>query len=150
MRTVSEREWRDDLDAVLNAVAAESTYRIIRNGVEVAKIGPGGGNRGQTAEELVARHRRLPRIDYAAVRREVDEFFGTEASTPTTIRGSDARANAIERVRLSEYQTFLVPITACREGWKRTRGRRGSPGRHWSGSGGGWRTPRPWPATSSG
>ncbi|WP_244373673.1 hypothetical protein [Streptomyces griseorubiginosus] len=31
-----------------------------------------------TAEELVARHRLLPRVDHAEMRAEVDEFFGDE------------------------------------------------------------------------
>ncbi|WP_440899165.1 hypothetical protein [Actinosynnema sp.] len=35
-------------------------------------------SRGISAEELVARHRALPRVDYALMRREADEFFGTE------------------------------------------------------------------------
>ncbi|MEO6084421.1 MAG: hypothetical protein ABIQ18_15075 [Umezawaea sp.] len=31
-----------------------------------------------SAEELVARHRRLPAVDHALMRQESDEFFGTE------------------------------------------------------------------------
>ena len=31
-----------------------------------------------TAEELVARHKRLPRIDFSQMRADIDEFFGTE------------------------------------------------------------------------
>ncbi|WP_439384759.1 hypothetical protein [Amycolatopsis lexingtonensis] len=31
-----------------------------------------------TAAELVERHKRLPRIDAAALRREADEFFGDD------------------------------------------------------------------------
>jgi hypothetical protein len=31
-----------------------------------------------SAEELVARHRRLPAVDHALMRQENDEFFGTE------------------------------------------------------------------------
>ncbi|MCP2293068.1 hypothetical protein APR08_006028 [Nocardia amikacinitolerans] len=34
--------------------------------------------RRRTGEELVARHRRLPPVDYGAMRREADEFFGSE------------------------------------------------------------------------
>ncbi|MCP2320353.1 hypothetical protein APR12_005734 [Nocardia amikacinitolerans] len=37
-----------------------------------------GRERRRTAEELVARHRRLPPVDCAAMRREADEFFGSE------------------------------------------------------------------------
>ncbi|MFD4175011.1 hypothetical protein [Streptomyces anulatus] len=31
-----------------------------------------------SAEELTARHRRLPRVDGALLRQEADEFFGAE------------------------------------------------------------------------
>ncbi|GLY65524.1 hypothetical protein [Amycolatopsis taiwanensis] len=31
-----------------------------------------------SAEELVARHRTLPHVDFARMRAEADEFFGTE------------------------------------------------------------------------
>ncbi|MET7465031.1 hypothetical protein [Nonomuraea sp. NPDC005501] len=31
-----------------------------------------------SAEELIAKHRTLPRIDYTAMRQEADEFFGGE------------------------------------------------------------------------
>ncbi|MEU0566675.1 hypothetical protein ABZ297_14950 [Nonomuraea sp. NPDC005983] len=31
-----------------------------------------------SAEELVAAHQKLPRVDHEEIRREADEFFGTE------------------------------------------------------------------------
>jgi hypothetical protein len=31
-----------------------------------------------SAQELVTRHRRLPRVDAALMRQEADEFFGTD------------------------------------------------------------------------
>lgn len=31
-----------------------------------------------SSEALVERHRALPRVDYAEMRQEADEFFGTE------------------------------------------------------------------------
>lgn len=31
-----------------------------------------------TAEELIERHRKLPRVDYRRMRQDADEFFGTE------------------------------------------------------------------------
>lgn len=44
----------------------------------MAELRPLPRNRRMSAEELVARHRRLPRMDYAAMRKEADEFFGSE------------------------------------------------------------------------
>lgn len=77
MKTISQREFRNNSAAVMNAVEAGETFRVARNGVEVAEVRP-VAQRRLTAEELVARHRHLPRADYAAMRKEADEFFGTE------------------------------------------------------------------------
>jgi len=39
---------------------------------------PLGRGRRLSAAELVERHRRLPRVDADRIRRETDEFFGTD------------------------------------------------------------------------
>jgi prevent-host-death family protein len=78
MKVITQRELRNNSAAVMNAVEAGETYHITRNGTEVAELRPLPRRRRLTAEELVARHRRLPRVDYARMRAEADEFFGTE------------------------------------------------------------------------
>lgn len=78
MKTITQREFRNNSAAVMDAVEAGETYHITRNGVEVAELRPVRRRRRLSAEELVARHRKLPRVDYAFMRREADEFFGTE------------------------------------------------------------------------
>ncbi|NEW42110.1 type II toxin-antitoxin system prevent-host-death family antitoxin [Nocardia cyriacigeorgica] len=78
MKTITQRELRNNSAAVMDAVEAGETYVVTRNGVEVAEVRPVARRRRMTAHELVARHRRLPRVDYAAMRQEADEFFGTE------------------------------------------------------------------------
>ncbi|HYS40430.1 MAG TPA: type II toxin-antitoxin system prevent-host-death family antitoxin [Pseudonocardiaceae bacterium] len=78
MKVITRREFRNNSAAVIDAVAAGETYHVTRNGVEVAEVRPLSGRRRSTAEELVERHRRLPRVDYARMRYEADEFFGTE------------------------------------------------------------------------
>lgn len=77
MKTISQREFRNNSAAVMNAVEGGETFRVARNGIEVAEVRP-VARRRLTAEELVARHRHLPRVDYTAMREEADEFFGTE------------------------------------------------------------------------
>jgi antitoxin (DNA-binding transcriptional repressor) of toxin-antitoxin stability system len=62
----------------MDAVEAGETYHVTRNGVEVAELRPLSRRRRLTAEELVERHRRLPRVEYTRMRNEADEFFGTE------------------------------------------------------------------------
>ncbi len=60
----------------MDAVESGETYHITRNGVEVAETRPLARRRRLTAEELVERHRNLPRLDYREMRREADQFFG--------------------------------------------------------------------------
>lgn len=62
----------------MDAVEAGETYHITRNGTEVAELRPLARRRRLSAEELVERHRRLPRVDSAQMRQEADEFFGTD------------------------------------------------------------------------
>lgn len=78
MNVISQREFRNNSAAVMDAVEAGENYRITRNGVEVAALSPVRRKQRLTAEELVVRHRRLPPVDYRRLRREADEFFGTE------------------------------------------------------------------------
>ncbi|TCC22052.1 type II toxin-antitoxin system Phd/YefM family antitoxin [Kribbella speibonae] len=78
MKVITQREFRNNSAAVMDAVEAGETYHITRNGTEVAELRPLTRRRQPTAEELIARHRRLPRVDAVAMRKEADEFFGSE------------------------------------------------------------------------
>jgi prevent-host-death family protein len=78
MKTITQREFRNNSAAVMDAVEAGEIYHITRNGTEVAELRPIHRRRRLSAEELVARHRKLPRVEYARMRQEADEFFGTE------------------------------------------------------------------------
>jgi prevent-host-death family protein len=78
MQVITQREFRNNSAAVMDAVEAGETYYVTRNGVQVAELRPISRRRRRTAEELVARHRALRRVDHARLRRDADEFFGTE------------------------------------------------------------------------
>jgi prevent-host-death family protein len=78
VKVITQREFRNNSAAVMDAVEAGETYHVTRNGLEVAELRPLPRRRRLTAEELVERHRRLPRVDYVRMRREADEFFGAE------------------------------------------------------------------------
>jgi prevent-host-death family protein len=78
MKIITQREFRNNSAAVMDQVEAGETFHITRNGVEVAELRPLPRKRRLSAHELVERHRRLPHVDYAEMRREADEFFGTE------------------------------------------------------------------------
>jgi prevent-host-death family protein len=77
MKRITQREFRNNSAAVMDAVEDGEVYHITRNGTEVAELRPLSRRRRLTAEELVARHRRLPRVDHAAMREEADDLFGT-------------------------------------------------------------------------
>lgn len=78
MQTITQREFRNNSASVMTAVEEGETFHITRNGREVAELRPLARRRRLSAEELVKRHRRLPRVDYHEMRREADEFFGGE------------------------------------------------------------------------
>jgi prevent-host-death family protein len=77
MKVISQREFRNNSAAVMDAVQAGETYHVTRNGVPVAELRPLSRRRRLSAEELVERHKTLPRIECSRMRTEVDEFFGT-------------------------------------------------------------------------
>ena len=78
MKVISQREFRNNSAAVMDTVEAGEVYHVTRNGVEIAEVRPVTRRRRLTAEELVERHRRLPRVDRDRMRDEADELFGTE------------------------------------------------------------------------
>lgn len=78
VKVITQREFRNNSAAVMDAVQAGETYHVTRNGVEIAELRPLPRRRRLTAEELVARHCRLSRVDHARMRQDADEFFGTE------------------------------------------------------------------------
>ncbi|RKT56650.1 prevent-host-death family protein [Saccharothrix australiensis] len=78
VKVISQREFRNNSAAVMDAVEAGETYHVTRNGVEIAEVRPLPRRRRLTAEELVERHRKLPKVDHGLMRREADELFGSE------------------------------------------------------------------------
>jgi prevent-host-death family protein len=78
VKVISQREFRNNSAAVMDAVEAGEVYHVTRNGVEIAEVRPLTRRRRLTADELVERHRRLPRVDRDRMRDEADELFGTE------------------------------------------------------------------------
>lgn len=78
MKVISQREFRNNSAAVMDAVEAGETFHVTRNGVEVAELRPLRRRRQVSTEELIERLRKLPRVDYEQMRREADEDFGVE------------------------------------------------------------------------
>ncbi|MBB6118415.1 type II toxin-antitoxin system Phd/YefM family antitoxin [Nocardiopsis algeriensis] len=87
MKTITQREFRNNAASVMDQVEAGESFYVTRNGVEVAQVSPVARRRRLSAEELVERHRRLPRVDSAQMREEADEFFGGEDRVGDDERG---------------------------------------------------------------
>jgi prevent-host-death family protein len=83
MKTITQREFRNSSAAVMDAVEAGETYHITRNGTEVAELRPLSRRRRLSADELVARHLELPRLDYEQMRAEADGSFDADDDVPT-------------------------------------------------------------------
>ncbi|WP_433401828.1 type II toxin-antitoxin system Phd/YefM family antitoxin [Streptomyces sp. CA-146814] len=78
MKSITEHAFRNRSAEVMDAVTGGESFRISRKGIEVAELRPLRHRRQLSAEELVTRHGRLPRVDGALLRHEADEFFGPE------------------------------------------------------------------------
>lgn len=78
MHTISQRELRNNSATVMDAVEAGESYRVTRNGHEVAEIRPVTPKRRVNTDELAAELRKLPKVDHAQMRSEADEFFGAD------------------------------------------------------------------------
>lgn len=78
-RTITQRELRNDNAAVMDAVEAGETIVVTRNGVPTAVIKPVGRRRaGVPTSELKRIFAGHPRVDYAAMRAEIEDFFGDD------------------------------------------------------------------------
>ena len=78
MKTINQRELRNNSAAVMDAVEMGETYRIIRNGAEVAELRPVRRSRKLTAEQMVSMRMNLPRVDFTRLRADADEAFGPD------------------------------------------------------------------------
>jgi prevent-host-death family protein len=71
---VTVRDLRNHGGEVLDRVARGETVIITRRGTEVAELRP-RRRVGPKAADLVARRRRLPRVDAEVLRRDIDELL---------------------------------------------------------------------------
>ena len=79
-RMITEHESADGSDALLDAVERGETVIVTRHGRAVAEPGPLAGKRrrGVPTREIQAIFALLPRMDYASLRADIEEFFGDD------------------------------------------------------------------------
>ena len=77
---ITERELSDESDALLDAVERGETVTVTRHCWAVAALGPIARQRRQSVPtaEIQAVFARLPPMDYASLRADIDEFFGDD------------------------------------------------------------------------
>ena len=78
-RTIAHRELRDQTAAALDAVEAGETIVVTRDGIPVAEVRPVVRKpTSVNSEDLRRIFATTPSPDYALMRAEIDEFFGSE------------------------------------------------------------------------
>lgn len=77
MRTITQRELRNQSAQVMDDVERGATYVITRAGKPVAELRPlAQRRRFVPMDEVVEAHRRLPPVNFTRMRAEADSFFG--------------------------------------------------------------------------
>jgi len=76
---ISQRELRNQSAAIMNRLEAGQQFILTRDGRAVGQLLPITGPReGVPTRELMAAFANQPRVDYRALRVEMDEFFGDD------------------------------------------------------------------------
>jgi prevent-host-death family protein len=77
-RTITQRELRNESAAVMDAVEGGETIVVTRNGRPVAELRPIRAHRSASLDEIQREFALLPRMSYASLRADIDEFFGDD------------------------------------------------------------------------
>ena len=77
MESVTVRELRNHGGEVLDRVARGEAVIVTRDGAEVAELRP-RARRSPSAADLIARRRGLPRVDPAALRKDLDAVLDAD------------------------------------------------------------------------
>jgi antitoxin (DNA-binding transcriptional repressor) of toxin-antitoxin stability system len=82
VRTINQRDLRNDSSAILRAVEAGESMVVAKSGIPVAELRPLRGAKFVPAATWFAIARQLPRVDPGALRRDVDTDVDPEAGDP--------------------------------------------------------------------
>ena len=77
MRTITQRQLRNDSSAILREVQAGQSLIVTRNGTPVAELRPVSPRRFVPREAIAEDARGAPRIDAARFRSDLDTFVDT-------------------------------------------------------------------------
>jgi prevent-host-death family protein len=74
-RAITQRELRNGSGEIMRALDRGESFVVTRNGVPVGELTPIRRRRFVPAEEAVAAFRGAPPIDYARLRRDLDQLI---------------------------------------------------------------------------
>ncbi len=78
MRTITQRELRNQSAAIMDAVERGESLRITRNGVEVAELRPAPDTALVPMARVLPRFKGLPALELAQLRADEDDLFGPD------------------------------------------------------------------------
>ncbi|MEU6560973.1 type II toxin-antitoxin system Phd/YefM family antitoxin [Nocardia nova] len=79
MKTISQRDLRNDSGRILDAVEAGQTYTVSRNGKPVGELRPLARRTFVPVAELNRTAAHLPPMDYAAFRADLDAMIDQDS-----------------------------------------------------------------------
>ncbi|MET0863801.1 MAG: hypothetical protein ABWZ98_05655 [Nakamurella sp.] len=75
---ISQRELRNDSGRIMRALDEGKSFVVSRNGTPVGELRPLRRHRFVAASSVVAAFKNAPRVDSAALRRDLDEVVDQE------------------------------------------------------------------------
>ncbi|MFJ6670115.1 PhdYeFM domain-containing protein [Actinosynnema sp. NPDC091369] len=78
MKVIDQREFDRNPAQALEALEAGAALRITDRDGEVIELRPPADGRPWTTKELIELHKRLPHVDYAELRADIDDTSGVD------------------------------------------------------------------------
>jgi antitoxin (DNA-binding transcriptional repressor) of toxin-antitoxin stability system len=84
VRTINQRDLRNDSSAILRAVEAGESMVVAKSGIPIAELRPLRRAKFVPAATWLAIAHRLPQVDAEALRQDVEAHVDPEADDPYT------------------------------------------------------------------
>src|SRR4051794_37694160 len=87
MRTINQRDLRNDSSAILRAVEAGESMVVAKSGIPIAELRPLRRAKFVPARSWLVIARQLPSLDTAALRQDIDATVDPRSDDPFARRG---------------------------------------------------------------
>lgn len=120
MKVISRREFDENPAEIMEAVEAGETYHVTRDGAEVAELRPPTYRKRLNTDEVIDVVKDLPRVDYAQMRAEADEFF-VYIDLAEVTRTALPQRFELTTITMAELQQGVAPAKdATDRSWSRS------------------------------